>query len=66
MANHSGVVAVRLDGQAGHWAVDPLLLLPSVTEPNPHHLLLHGELLRDQSYLLRVGLWILERRHGNI
>lgn len=60
-AHHSGVVAVRFDRQSGHWAEDPLLLLTAVTEPDPDHLLLHGELLGDERYLLRVGFWVLEK-----
>lgn len=61
-AHHSGVVVVGFDRQTGHGAVDPLLLLTPITEPNSNHLLLHGELLRDERYLLRVGFWVLENK----
>lgn len=59
-AHHSGAVVVGFDGQAGHRAVDPLLLLTAIAEPNPNHLLFHGELLGDERYLLRVGLGVLK------
>lgn len=61
-AHHSGVVVVGFDGQTGHRAVDPLLLLTPVAEPNPNHLLLHGELLGDKRDLLRVGLRVLKNQ----
>lgn len=61
-AHHSGVVVVGFDGQTGHRAVDPLLLLTPVAEPNPNHLLLHGELLGDERDLLRVGLRVLKKQ----
>lgn len=40
-------------GLAGQWRggtvrVDSLLFLPAVAEPNPDHLLLHVQLLRNQ------------------
>ena len=51
---------VRHDGRslAGQWGggaaggVDAFLLLPAVAEPDPDHLLLHGELLGDHQDLL--------------
>lgn len=61
-AHHPGVVVVGFDRQAGHWAVDPLLLLTPITEPNPDHLLFHGELLGDECDLLRVGFRVLENK----
>lgn len=61
-AHHSGVVVVGFDGQTGHRAVDPLLLLTAIAEPDPNHLLFHGELLRDERYLLRVGLRVLKHQ----
>ena len=61
-AHHSGIVAVGFDGQTGHRAVDPLLLLTAIAEPNPNHLLFHGELLGDERYLLRVGLRVLKNK----
>lgn len=61
-AHHSGVVVVGFDGQTGHRAVDPLLLLTAIAEPNPNHLLFHGELLGDERYLLRVGLRVLKSK----
>lgn len=65
-AHHSGVVVVGFDGQTGHRAVDPLLLLTPVAEPNPNHLLLHGELLGDERDLLRVGLRVLKNKKNFI
>lgn len=38
----------------------PLLLLPTVAEPHPHHLLVQPQLLRQQGDLLGAGLGALE------
>lgn len=65
-AHHSGVVVVGFDGQAGDRAVDPLLLLAAVAEPDPDHLLFHGELLGDERYLLGVGLRVLEQAEAAV
>ena len=39
--------------------IQTFLLLPSVAEPNPHHLLLHVERLRDEGHLLARRLRML-------
>lgn len=45
LATHqAGVVDGGFDG-CGHGAIDSLLLLTSIAEPDSHHLLLHGQLL---------------------
>lgn len=64
--DHPGVVAIGFERGAGHWAVDPLLLLTPVTEPNSNHLLLHGQLLRDQRDLLRVWFGVLQTHHDRL
>lgn len=58
--HHSRVEVVRLYGWGGHRAVDSLLFLTTVAEPDTDHLLLHGQLLWDQRNLLWVGLGILQ------
>lgn len=65
LTHHPGVVAVRLDRDGRHRTVDPLLLLTTVTEPNPNHLLLHGQLLGNQAYLFWVGFGVLNRKRLN-
>lgn len=53
----SGGLAGQRRGGTG-W-VDALLFLPAVAEPNPDHLFLHVQLLRNQQDLLRGRLLVL-------
>ena len=50
-----GVVRVIV----GRVRVQALLLLPPVAEPDPHHLLLHVQRLRDERHFLACRLWVL-------
>ena len=45
--------------EAATGGVDPLLLLPAVTEPHPDHLLFHVQLVRDHGDLLRGRFLVL-------
>lgn len=56
---HSGDVRGTGHGAAGR-RVDPLLLLATVAEPDPHHLLLHGERFGEHGDLLGGGLRVLQ------
>lgn len=66
LATHQpGTVHGWFDG-CGHRAIDSLLLLSSVAEPDPHHLLLHGQLLCNHGDLLRAGFGVLQKPKGQV
>lgn len=60
VSHQSGIVDRWFDG-GRHRAADPFFLLAPVAEPDPNHLLFHGELLCYQGYLLWTGLGVLLR-----